>query len=716
MQGDSPLTLILVMPLVLGAMCLTIALLLLVIGLRRPYSRVHLTFALSAGAVAGATMLQAWVYQSGSLEEFRLAFKWMIGCEAIFWLAAIWFVVFFTGIRNRWFPVLLTVLFAFGGVVIHWLSPGGILLAEIVEMKKAVLPWGEQILLPLGPTSPWRIVTDLAIFGFFLLGFLGCRELIGRGVRTEASMLGVSLVLLLAGTIQGTFVDLGISEAPYLFTYSYIGVVLIMSFELVHEVLRAYTLSQNVASQEKRWLTMCENVDLVIVGLDPQGKVDYVNPYFSHLTGFSPEEVEGCNWFRERVPESACNEMRQLFASSRIPDHHTCPILNRKGEERILEWSNVALLDGTGNPSGILSIGADVTERIESERQRRKTIEELEALKNELKEENISLIEEMAQSGGFKEIIGESPALKYVLFRVEEVAPTEAAVLLEGETGVGKELVARAIHDRSSRKNRPLLKVDCASLPPNILESELFGHEKGAYTGADRPRKGRFELADGGTVFLDEVGELPLDMQPKLLRVLQDGEFERLGSERTTKVDVRIIAATNRDLKKEVAAGRFRGDLYFRLNVFPVSVPPLRSRRDDIPQLAASFVKEFAKSYGKQIDTMPRSVLEKLQGYDWPGNVRELRNVLERAVITARGNSLKVSEDLVNSDQGAASGTNEGLTLEELERRHILDTLNSSSWKISGERGAAELLGLHPNTLRSRMQKLGIKKSSSEDQ
>jgi PAS domain S-box-containing protein len=716
MSQQNPLTFITVAPILLGAMCLTISLLLLVIGLRRPYSRTHLTFALSAGAVAAATMLQSWVYTADSLEGFRLAFKWMIGFEAIFWLAAVWFIAFFTGIRNRWLPWLLTALFAFGGLFVHWLSPGGILLSEITQTRSTTLPWGEEIRLPVGPASPWRVVTDLAMAGFFILGFLGCRELFRRGAKAKAGMLCASLILLLIGAFQSSLVDLGILKVPYLFTYGYIGVVLIMSIELIREVFRAGELAHEVSNQEERWRSMCEKVSLVIVGLDPQGRVNYVNPYFEELTGFSREGVRGNQWIQEHVPKSSRDQISLLFSSEPVPDHHTCPILTNEGEERIIEWSNVALSDGDGHPTGILSIGADVTAKIESDRLRQKTIEELESLKDALKEENISLIEEVSSAGGFSEIIGESPVLKYVLHRIEEVAPTEATVLLEGETGVGKELVARAIHDRSTRKGRPMLKVDCASLPPGTLESELFGHEKGAYTGADRSRKGRFELANGGTVFLDEVGELPLEVQPKLLRVLQDGEFERMGSERTTRVDVRVIAATNRDLKKEVVEGRFRGDLFFRLNVFPISVPPLRSRKEDIPLLMAAFTEELARKHGKQIETVPRAVIEKLQDYEWPGNVRELQNILERAVITASGGSLRVPGELFGPRPETEVESSVGTTLREVERRHILDTLNSCSWKISGEKGAAELLGINPSTLRSRMQKLGIKKPSPEEE
>jgi transcriptional regulator with GAF, ATPase, and Fis domain len=303
----------------------------------------------------------------------------------------------------------------------------------------------------------------------------------------------------------------------------------------------------------------------------------------------------------------------------------------------------------------------------------------------------------------------------YVLHRIEEVAPSDTAVLLEGETGVGKELIAQAVHKNSSRYNKPFIKVDCATIPPTLIESELFGHEKGAFSGAVKNRKGRFQLADGGTVFLDEIGEIPLEMQPKLLRVLQEGSFERLGSEKTTNVNVRVVAATNRDLKKEVEKGRFRGDLYFRLSVFPISIPPLRKRVEDIPLLTDTFVESFSKKHGKKITKISKYIREKLQSYDWPGNVRELQNVIERAVITTPGRSLKLQGSLINTVKTDNSNNRLDMTLLEIEKQHIVEILEHCSWKISGVDGAASLLGLHPNTLRSKMQKLGIKRATDSD-
>jgi len=281
--------------------------------------------------------------------------------------------------------------------------------------------------------------------------------------------------------------------------------------------------------------------------------------------------------------------------------------------------------------------------------------------------------------------------------------------LIRGETGTGKELLARAVHDRSRRKSRPLVKVNCGSIPSGLVESELFGHEKGAFTGATQRRIGRFELADGGTIFLDEVTELPLDTQVKLLRVLQEGEFERVGSNHTIKVDARVIAATNRNLQEVVRNGSFRADLFYRLNVFPLEVPPLRERPEDIPLLVNFFLGKFAKSLGKEIRGVSQNSMEHLCRYGWPGNIRELQNVIERAVVLAKGPVVQIDQSLLRSDD-SLSGAVSIDTLESNERRHILRALNETRWVIHGKKGAAELLGINPSTLRSRIEKLGIKR------
>jgi chemotaxis protein methyltransferase CheR len=321
-------------------------------------------------------------------------------------------------------------------------------------------------------------------------------------------------------------------------------------------------------------------------------------------------------------------------------------------------------------------------------------------------------------------IIGESDALKRVRFSIDQVAPTDTTVLILGETGTGKELVARAIHERSPRRDRPLVKVNCPALPSELLESELFGHEKGAFTGAIAQQIGRFELADGATIFLDEIGDLPLRLQPRLLRVLQEGEFERLGSGKTIKADVRVIAATNHNLAEAMHRGRFRHDLYYRLNVYPITLPPLRERRDDIGLLAEAFLRKSSRRLGRVFDPIPEKVLAALRRHEWPGNIRELQNVIERTAVISSGSRLEsperwgisvrpffstASAEVGRSSQPAPGG---GRTLEELERSHILKIMQQTGWRVEGPKGAAPILGLKASTLRSRMLKLGIRRPS----
>ena len=311
-----------------------------------------------------------------------------------------------------------------------------------------------------------------------------------------------------------------------------------------------------------------------------------------------------------------------------------------------------------------------------------------------------------AESHDHDEIIGNSDALRFVMFRVSQVAATSATVLLLGQTGTGKELLAHAIHRRSSRRDRPLVTVNCAALPAHLIESELFGREQGADTGASSAQIGRFELANHGTIFLDEIGELPLELQPKLLRVLQEGQLQRLGSPHTVGLDVRVIAATNRDLDDEVTQGRFRRDLYHRLNVFPITLPCLRERREDIPALVRHLVHKLSRGLGKRIDRIPPDVMRMLERYDWPGNVGELENVLERAIILSPGTTLTVGDARMPTPP-AADGPG-GRTLVEVERRRIRNVLEATRWRIEGSSGAAQILGMNASTLRSRMLKLGI--------
>ena len=473
-----------------------------------------------------------------------------------------------------------------------------------------------------------------------------------------------------------------------------------------------------------------------LIVLDADLKVVKANTSFYQIFNVKPEETEGVliydlgnrQWnipgFRELLehilPENT------VFNDFKV--EHTFETIGRKimllNARRIYKKSNQTQL--------ILLAIEDVTEReyykrhleeivekrtaelriakeeaVESKHIAETALYEIKDLKDLLEVERAYLQEEIKLEYNYENIIGQSDEINYVLYKVEQIAASDTTVLVLGETGTGKELVARAIHSLSLRKDRSLVKMNCAALPSNLIESELFGHEKGAFTGAHAKRLGRFEIANGTTLFLDEIGELPLELQPKLLQVIQNGEFERLGSSRTIKIDARIIAATNRDLEEEVRKGLFRDDLWYRLNIFPITVPPLRDRPGDIPLLVNYYVEKISKRLGKSIEMIPVSIMDQMQRYHWPGNIRELENVLERGVINSSGPKLRLVDELKRPDKDLAKANQ---SLQDVEREYIVRVLKQAHWKVSGKNSAAEILGLDRSTLRARMQKLGIRK------
>jgi formate hydrogenlyase transcriptional activator len=425
------------------------------------------------------------------------------------------------------------------------------------------------------------------------------------------------------------------------------------------------------------------------------------------------EQREAFSFTRlEELPAEAATD-KQTFENFEVRSGLYIPIAALRSSEYSIGISSAS--NDRGCPEEYIprlrmlgELFVNAVERSRGELALRERLDEIERLKLQLEKENIYLREEIKTVQGFEKIVGTSDTLQYVLFRIKQVAPTDATVLILGETGTGKGMVAHAIHELSARKDRSMITVNCASLPANLVESELFGREKGAFTGAHAKQIGRFEVADGGTIFLDEIGEMPLELQVKLLRVLEEGEFERLGSPKTIKVDVRVIASTNRDLEAEVKNRRFREDLFYRLNVFPVSIPPLRMRVEDIPELVSCFVDKYARKFGRKYETIPKSMMKTLQEHPWPGNVRELEHFIERAVITSPGPVLRLADPPERKHAKAQEEPLKGL--EAMERDHILKVLQKTSWKIDGEGGAASVLGLHPSTLRFRIKKLGIKR------
>lgn len=471
-------------------------------------------------------------------------------------------------------------------------------------------------------------------------------------------------------------------------------------------------LEQSLAESEQRYRDLYEEAPIAYVKEDLSSRFISANRAALRILGITAEEVPhtvGMSFIPD-TPE-AQRRVKEAFASiGRGTDTSGVVLeLRRKDNGRpiwIQWWSKP-------EPGGQFTrtMFVDITDRVLVEQE-----------KNRLAAQNVYLQEEIKSVHNFEEIIGQSPALFEVIDKVKRVAQTDASVLISGETGTGKELFARAIHSASQRRDKPLIKVHCAALPASLVESELFGHEKGAFSGAIQRRIGRFELAQGGTLFLDEIGEVPLDVQVKLLRVLQEREFERVGGTGSIKIDVRVIAATNRDLTRAIQEGKFREDLYYRLNVFPLTLPPLRDRSGDIPLLVQFLVNKFAARIGKRIEAIAKDTMDRILSYHWPGNVRELENILERAVILSNHPTLTIEPEVFRlsakeSDHPLASTV--GLdspvaaeNLESVERNHILAMLTQTGWVVEGPRGAAQRLGLHANTLRSRMKKLGIVRPS----
>lgn len=452
-----------------------------------------------------------------------------------------------------------------------------------------------------------------------------------------------------------------------------------------------------------------------LIVLNPDLSVVTANHSFYNTFNARPDETEGVLIFNLGNRQWDIPKLRELLEhilpdNSSFHDFEVEHVFETVGPK--IMHLNARRIYGEANQTRLILLAIeDVTEREYYKRHLEELVEERTAeirkLKDQLEAEKAYLREEIKQEYNHKNIIGRSDAINYVFYKVEQIASTDTNVLILGETGTGKELVARAIHDLSQRSDRALIKMNCAALPANLIESELFGHEKGAFTGAHTRRIGRFEIANGTSLFLDEIGELPLELQPKLLQVIESGEFERLGNSETRKVNVRIIAATNRNLEEEVRKGTFREDLWYRLNIFPISIPPLRERREDIPLLVDYFVEKISKRLGKTIEVVPMSVMDSLCQYSWPGNVRELENVLERAVLNSSGPKLRLVDELENLYTKAPKPEQ---TLEKVERDYIIKVLEQVQWKVSGKNSAAEILGLERSTLRARMRKLNINK------
>ena len=578
---------------------------------------------------------------------------------------------------------------------------------------------GEEALAQARQHRPTLVLLDVMMPG--IDGFETCRRLKADPACADAAVVFLSALDDARDKVQG----LSVGAVDYIAKpFQPQEVLARVQIHLTLQQLKAELAERNrqLAAANQQIL---EAVAEGICGFDHEGRVSFANPAACQLTGQAEQALLGQARYGHglllgadgrALPERATPVFASLVRGETVRSDTL--LLQRHGAAPVpVALTSAPIRRGDSVQGAVLAL-RDISERKRQEQALHDALGEVERLKERLAAENAYLRAEIRADRQFGEIVGQSQALLAVLEQVRRVAPTKSSVLLQGESGTGKEAIARALHDASPRREHPLIKVNCGAISPTLIESELFGHEKGAFTGALRQRAGFFELADGGTIFLDEVGDLPPEAQVKLLRVLQEQELSRVGSESPIRIDVRVIAATNRDLAGLVEGGGFRLDLYYRLNVFPITLPPLRERRDDIPLLADRFLADQARALGKELKGLTPAAVRLIQFYDWPGNIRELQNVIERAAILASGPVVDIPPSLVTSgaphrpSRGVKGAPDEEpLTLADAEARHIRRILDRTGWAVAGPSGAARLLGVPESTLRSRMKKLGIRRT-----
>jgi PAS domain S-box-containing protein len=607
------------------------------------------------------------------------------------------------------FSSLFIILITF---IINLILPHGLIYIDITGYKTLSFKWQESYYIAQGNIN-WfyeylAVLFYLSLFTFLILSFFRLKK---EQNNHKAIVFSILTGIFLLVNIYDVLIDLEILRGIFLTEMFMLPIILLLNFDIAYELRTKKLIESKFKRVERNFESVVEKVHLLVVGITPQGIISYSNPYFQQLTQYKPDELIGKEFLKIFIPLEIRDQMTEIFSGLlRGEDFFSYenPILSKNQTKFHIAWSNVLIESKDGKYSEVMCIGANNTERLQNRLELENAYEEIKTIKNKLEDENTFLRESLHTPFLASSLmVGNSNAMKYVHHSISDIAKSHTTVLIEGETGVGKELVAQCIQNRSLRKDKPFITVNCAALSRDLIESELFGHEKGAFTGAISQRKGRFELADGGTLFLDEVGELPLELQSKLLRVLQEGEIVRLGGQKTIKVDVRILTATNKSLKESVKNGTFRDDLYYRLSVYPITVPALTKRLEDIPALVGSFVHEFCEKSGREDLIVSMATVKNLQKYSWPGNIRELRNVIERAVITSREKKLVLRDNL--QDEGSIGSKT--MSMEEVEKRHILNILNQCNWKISGKNGAASILRLNEGTLRSRMKKLGIERN-----
>ena len=660
-----------------------------------------LLFAVVLGPVVGATIGATLVVHRNPVEHFWIAWQaWLLsnmltGLTLLPLLLAI-----STSSRGRFPPVSLQTTFEAAALLVCLLIVG-----MYIFMRA-----------PLAATVPAILYVPLPLLIWAALRF-GC----------EGTIASLSLLATLAiwGALSGHGPFTGDDPAENLLQLQYFLIALcVLPLLLAAIVQHQRQTADALRESQLQYRMVVEDQTELICRWLPDGTFTFVNGAYCRYFQKTLEELLGRTFWQFIPPESHANT-RALLASITPEDPVATiehEVITPGGEIRIQQWTPRGFFDEQGHIVDYQAVGRDITERKRAEASLHSTMDELKRLKDRLEAQKTYLQEELTASESVGDIICRSPIMRQMLAQSQRVARTDSTVLILGETGVGKELLARTIHRSSNRADHPFVRLNCAALPPHLIESELFGHERGAFTGAAARRQGRFEVADGATLFLDEIGELPLELQAKLLRVLQEEEFERLGSSKTIKVDVRLIAATSRDLGSCVQRGTFRADLFYRLNVFPITVPPLRSRRDDIIPLASAFLAAASARLGREFGPISNAVADSLLHHDWPGNVRELENLIERAAISSRGELLELPPDWANLEIGAplaAAGQDSRdisrptsnkvlVTIHEIERTHVLAALQRSNWRIEGPEGAAAMLGMKPSTLRFRMKKLAI--------
>ncbi|WKK65335.1 sigma-54 interaction domain-containing protein [Lutimonas zeaxanthinifaciens] len=612
--------------------------------------------------------------------------------------------------------LFLNVLLGFTGflIILNLIFPNSLIYQSITALDR-IMVLNQDYNLLIGEINPYYfpvVILSYLLYTAFLIYqiYLATRKKSNSRRIIFTSIAGVYLL----SNIYDVLVDLRVIQGVYLTEYFMLPVLLLLNLDIFIELRKGSYFESSLKNVQQNFNSLIESVGLIVIAVDPKGNILYANPFFFDFSGYKEREVLNKSFKELMVSEQNYDRFDTMF-SKVISDKDELKIdfeiLDKKANKKVVSWSNVPIIGIDGDVQEILTIGADITEKEKNHSLVIEANQELIKLRSQLEDENTFLKENLRSISNLKqEMIGESVTMKYVFRSIDEVAKTDTSVLIEGETGVGKELVARSIHDKSNRFDQPYVKVNCGALPKDLIESELFGHVKGAFTGAINARKGRFELADGGTIFLDEIGELPLDLQAKLLRVLENSEFNPLGSEKLKRVDVRVVAATNRNLKEFTEEGFFRSDLYYRLSVFPITVPPLRNRIEDIPLLVEHFLEAYCDKLN--VDPLPVSVstVKKLKAYSWPGNVRELKNVIERSVISSM-NRKKLFVDAAILKENPKLQQKEHKSLIEVEREYIISILNETGWKISGKGSASAILDINEATLRSKMKKLGISRT-----